>query len=440
MLIAISVGLLLVAVFSWHRLAALALRIQIVPLLLVIAAAACAAAAGKVYRRTRPQQESHSAPPIRWWWAVLAFTAVGAAVWISTALLMPQTDGIRPNLERTKQRIDVVRTSLAAGAGVGAAVTVLLAFRRQHHHEKATEQTEHDATERRITELYTQAVEQLGSSQAPVRLGGLYALERLGQTAPTHRQTIVDVICAYLRMPYTPPTDSVPTGQSLPAKLYHAAQAARALPHRKANAERRQELQVRMTAQRILAAHLHDKRPQEEQELVTPNERFWEGSRIDLNHATLIDFDFRNCHMAQADFRDATFPGSALFKDATFDDLANFTSSAFDGSAVFTKSTFKGSARFADSTFKNGGAWFREATFDDEAVFMYATFDDIASFKDATFNGDTLFAGARVTRLVPPLSNEMGLSHEWPPGWTVSPAPGGGGTLQEVDTQQHEEP
>ena len=34
-----------------------------------------------------------------------------------------------------------------------------------------------------------------------MRLAGLYALERLGKANPEHRQTIVDVLCAYLRMP-----------------------------------------------------------------------------------------------------------------------------------------------------------------------------------------------------------------------------------------------
>ena len=47
------------------------------------------------------------------------------------------------------------------------------------HQEIATELTDRDATERRITELYTKAVEQLGSDKAPVRLGGLYALDRV---------------------------------------------------------------------------------------------------------------------------------------------------------------------------------------------------------------------------------------------------------------------
>ena len=43
----------------------------------------------------------------------------------------------------------------------------MLAFRRQHHQEIATDLTDRDATERRITELYTKAVEQLGNDKAP---------------------------------------------------------------------------------------------------------------------------------------------------------------------------------------------------------------------------------------------------------------------------------
>ena len=31
---------------------------------------------------------------------------------------------------------------------------------------------------------------------------GLYALERLGQANPAHRQTFVNIVCAYLRTPF----------------------------------------------------------------------------------------------------------------------------------------------------------------------------------------------------------------------------------------------
>ncbi len=88
--------------------------------------------------------------------------------------------------------------------GTGGAVALLLTARRQRYTELSLLHTDRDATERRITELYTKAADQLGSAQAPVRLAGLYALERLAHSTIEHRQTIVDVICAYLRMPYTP--------------------------------------------------------------------------------------------------------------------------------------------------------------------------------------------------------------------------------------------
>ncbi|MFI0411903.1 hypothetical protein [Actinomadura sp. 3N508] len=102
--------------------------------------------------------------------------------------------------ERARLRVDAVRTGLAAGAGAGAAVGLMLAFRRQHQ-ELATALDELDAAERRVTELYNVAAEQLGSDKATVRLTALYTLERLANDNERHRQTIVNIICAYLRLP-----------------------------------------------------------------------------------------------------------------------------------------------------------------------------------------------------------------------------------------------
>ena len=101
--------------------------------------------------------------------------------------------------------IDAIRTGLSAAVGTGGAFALLLAFRRQRSTEVSAVHTITDATERRVTELYAKAADQLGSDKAPVRLAGLYALERLAQDNPSQRQTIVNVICAYLQMPYTPP-------------------------------------------------------------------------------------------------------------------------------------------------------------------------------------------------------------------------------------------
>ncbi|WP_309117463.1 hypothetical protein [Saccharothrix sp.] len=77
-------------------------------------------------------------------------------------------------------RLDLIRTALAVGAGTGAIMTLVLAWRRQWA-------TEHDAAERRLTDQYVKAVEQLGSDKAAVRLGALYTLERVAQNNPDQR-------------------------------------------------------------------------------------------------------------------------------------------------------------------------------------------------------------------------------------------------------------
>ncbi len=118
-----------------------------------------------------------------------AVAAVVIVAFVVTTWLLAIVGHAAPGTGQANARLDAVRTGLAAGAGAGAAVGLMLAFRRQHHQEIATVLTDLDATERCITELYTKAVEQLGNDRAPVRLGGLYALERLAQDNPAHRRS-----------------------------------------------------------------------------------------------------------------------------------------------------------------------------------------------------------------------------------------------------------
>src|SRR5439155_20523396 len=142
-------------------------------------------------------------------------------------------------------------------------------------------------------ELYAKAVERLGFEKAPVRLGALYSLERLAQDKPERRQTIVNVICAYLRMPFP---------LTMPAsKPEPAAAGEQGVPDTKIETMTdelgdtwRQEKQVRLTAQRILAEHLHDKRAKGQHPTDPPSSRFWPDIRLDLGGATLIDFNLEN--------------------------------------------------------------------------------------------------------------------------------------------------
>jgi hypothetical protein len=184
-------------------------------------------------------------------------------------------------------RLEVVKTAGTIVVGTGGAVALLLAARRQRYTELGFVATERDATERRITELYTKAADQLGNEKAPVRLAGLYALERLADTNPDQLRTIVDVVCAYLRMPYAPaPERPGPDAAHDEHERY----------------ERNiQERQVRLTAQRILCRHL-----------IPGAKNPWTTQRIDLGEANLTLADFANADFTGADFTRADLTRAIL--------------------------------------------------------------------------------------------------------------------------------
>ena len=245
------------------------------------------------------------------WAVVIVLVGVGVAVW----LLLAYTGG---DANTNRAQLDAIRTAGTIVVGTGGAAALLLAARRQRTAEITLKQkdrdqvlqervaaaTEADAEARRITELYTRAVEQVGSEKAPVRLGGLYALERLAQDHIEQRQTIVNVLCAYLRMPYTLPGDP-PTDDADDTLI---------TTHR----ERVQEREVRLAAQRILAHHL---RPEDNPD---PVETFWADIDLDLTGATLINLDLSNCTTRAVQFLQATFTGPADFTRATFTGTADF--------------------------------------------------------------------------------------------------------------------
>jgi Pentapeptide repeats (9 copies) len=70
----------------------------------------------------------------------------------------------------------------------------------------------HLAEQGQITERFTRAIDQLGSDHLDVRLGGIYALERIARDSPNDRATIGEVLTAYLRghAPWPPRLEGQP--------------------------------------------------------------------------------------------------------------------------------------------------------------------------------------------------------------------------------------
>ncbi|WP_143047260.1 pentapeptide repeat-containing protein [Amycolatopsis xylanica] len=277
-------------------------------------------------------------------------------------------------------QLDAIRTGGTLVVGAGGAVALLLTARkqrstelelRQKHEahllaEQIANDAREDAIERRITDLYIKAADQLGSDKAPVRLAGLRALERLAQGNHGQRQTIVDVICAYLRMPSL--TDE-------------------------------QEREVRLTAQRILVTHLS---PSENPD------KFWPDTDLDLSGAVLDGFRLSHCRVrggfftktkftGTAWFTNVEFTGDAWFTKAEFESDAGFESADFQGRAGFTDIAFAGKAGFGNTRFAHT-ARFDRCTFGATAKFDNSVFVKGAGFVGVEFGKDAGFSGARFTR------------------------------------------
>lgn len=145
---------------------------------------------------------------------------------------------------------------------------------------------------------------QLADADPDVRRAGLVVLVDLGDARPELRQRVVDTVCGYLRMP-------------LPFDLADARTDGQAA-----------ELELRRTAQRLLAARL---RPSTDAPGGPPH---WPGTDLMLCGATLVDLDLGGCHVGHADFTGVQFHGVTGFAGSVFAGAA-FRLGGGDGRASF---------------------------------------------------------------------------------------------------------
>lgn len=270
-------------------------------------------------------------------------------------------------LEQVRLWIDaVLAISVATGIVLGA-YSLRLLVRGLRQHEVALNAAQAEAAERLTTELYLAAVKQIASDKTAVRLAGVYALERLGQNTPSMRQVAVDVLCAYLRAPYVEEQSAI----------------------RKSGDRRRDprdELSVRLAAQRVISSHLRVK-PNE------PSDTFWPAIRLDLVGAHLVDFNLSSCHMRSADFSEALFTGRANFEDSVLTGDLFFKGCKFDGEAYFA-GLVAGQILFEGALFVQS-VTFREAIFSGYSSFEGANFVQNVEFARSSFLEPVDFLGVR---------------------------------------------
>ncbi|MER5257926.1 pentapeptide repeat-containing protein [Streptomyces sp. NPDC002855] len=249
--------------------------------------------------------------------------------------------------------VDLVKLSFGVVAGAGALVALVVAYRRQRVDEAGA----HREATRLHAERFTAAVSQLGDNSPAVRLGGVHALVSLADDAPDHsvRQTCIDVLCAYVQLPYPPDPGDDPACQD----EHHRYLALRKIRH---------------TILRLIGDRY--RRP----ETIHGS---WQGFDLDLTDVT-IDGDMN--------FTGAVFSGGTVsFTGAVFSGgTVSFDTASFCGGTVsFDRASFRGSTvSFTGAKCWVGEMSFRDALFSGGAV----------HFVDASFSGPgRLFSGLKVS-------------------------------------------
>ncbi|SMD19964.1 pentapeptide repeat-containing protein [Lentzea albidocapillata] len=119
-----------------------------------------------------------------------------------------------------------------------------------------------------------------------------------------------------------------PLQRSPGLRIAASAAAHRAAPTRPqtttGDEQRRQEREVRLTAQRLLSRHLRlDDSPKHSVDT------FWPDIDLDLTGATLIDLNLTGCLINTARFDGASFTGHVMFDKVSFAGHAEFDKATF---------------------------------------------------------------------------------------------------------------
>ena len=111
------------------------------------------------------------------------------AFWTGLALVLILGFVIRGGPSWYREHRAALAPLLTLAAGVSVAVVALV---------RHFAQTDADR-QRRITESFSKAMEQLGSDKLEVRLGGIYSLERISKESPDDYWTVMENLTAFVR-------------------------------------------------------------------------------------------------------------------------------------------------------------------------------------------------------------------------------------------------
>jgi len=201
--------------------------------------------------------------------------------------------------ERLKLRNDVRTTLLQVITGLVLILGAYFTWNQVQDNQKAlTVNLKNSGEQLRLaqqtqaTQSFGKAIDQLGSKQVEIRMGGLYALKGIADSSDAQRRNIADIFSAYIRIhsPWPPPKGSI----------YGATYPVANFPRMRSRAA---DVQIALT----LLGTLSDQAASLEIVLRSVDLR-----AADLRGLHLEGVDLRESHLAAADLRDVHLEGSDL--------------------------------------------------------------------------------------------------------------------------------
>ena len=223
---------------------------------------------------------------------------------------------------------------------------------------------------------YIQAVDKLSSKNAPVRLGGVYALVGLAdewleddnideETRIKEGQVIINNLCAYIRSPFklaekrsvlelgTQPDNYQGNFSEDQVKLFEEQDVRRSIFN---------EISIRLPL-------LNEK---EKLDYIT-----WDVFEFNFQKSTVF-YPLDRLTFFRPDFRNSKFFGLADFDLSDFREIPRFTGAQYFGDANFSAARFQATALFQDSCFEK------------ELNFQATTLEAGAIFDSSFFKGPTI--------------------------------------------------
>ena len=200
-------------------------------------------------------------------------------------------------------------------------------------------------------------------------------LKKLKKKAKKEVQTIINILCKYIRTTPNNYTDEqLENFDSLPES------DKKALAH---------EADIRC----LIFSEMSDRSSKAtfENKKLTTISGDWSEFDFDFSQAPVF-YPLNNITIEKGIFTSAKFYNNANFNKSTFFQKADFSKATFTQNADFTEATFIQNADFNGATFAQE-AVFSRVTFAQEATFSGVTFTHRAYFNDATFTQDVHFVG-----------------------------------------------